>query len=394
VGAGHDGAAAELARRLHAGGFEVERHDFLDLIPGPIGPALRQLYHLELVAAPGSWQWQFDVAERRPALADRINIFSTLARRQTARLLSRGVAAIVSTYPLASQTLGCLRRSGELEVPVATFLTDMSVHRIWVADGIDAHLAIHPVPAAQAEGLGARQVRVTAPAVSPRFRPLVSAEEQWQARVQFGLPHGVALALVAAGSWGVGQIAQTALDIAATGLAVPVVACGQNARLRRKLSSSGVGVALGWVADMPALLRACDVVVQNAGGLTSLEALATGVPVVTYRCLPGHGQANAGALHSAGWAPWIQAEQQLAPVLRDCLTSAARHRAAAFTRQIGQATTTGADPASVIAALAGQPRPATPIPPGHLVAPSQRATSADPLDLVRHSDATPTEVIA
>jgi UDP-N-acetylglucosamine:LPS N-acetylglucosamine transferase len=354
VGAGHDGAAAELARRLQASGFEVERHDFLDLMPGPIGPALRQLYHLELLAAPGSWQWQFDVAERRPGLADRVNIFSTLARKQAARLLARGVAAIVSTYPLASQTLGHLRRSGELTVPVATFLTDMSVHRIWVADGVDAHLAIHPVPAAQAARLGASQVRLTAPAVCPRFRPLASVEEQWRARDQFGLPHGVALALVAAGSWGVGQVAQTAHDIAATGLAVPVVACGQNARLRRRLCSAGVGVALGWVADMPALLRACDVVVQNAGGLTSLEALATGVPVVTYRCLPGHGQANAGALHAAGWAPWIQAERQLPAVLGDCLTGTARHHAAVFTRQVAQATAAGTDPAAVIAALAGR----------------------------------------
>jgi hypothetical protein len=45
-------------------------------------------------------------------------------------------------------------------------------------------------------------------------------------------------------------------------------------------------------------------------------------------------------------------------VLRECLTSPARHRAAAFTRQIGQPTTSGAEPASLIAALAAHPRPA------------------------------------
>jgi UDP:flavonoid glycosyltransferase YjiC (YdhE family) len=37
---------------------------------------------------------------------------------------------------------------------------------------------------------------------------------------------------------------------------------------------------------MPSLLRAAEVVVHNAGALSCLEALASGVPVISYRCLP------------------------------------------------------------------------------------------------------------
>jgi UDP-N-acetylglucosamine:LPS N-acetylglucosamine transferase len=62
----------------------------------------------------------------------------------------------------------------------------------------------------------------------------------------------------------------------------------------------------GWVEDMPGLMRAVDVVVQNAGGLTSSEALATGLPVLTYRCLPGHGRANAAVLDRLGLARWVR----------------------------------------------------------------------------------------
>ncbi|MEE3921714.1 hypothetical protein V2I01_36055 [Micromonospora sp. BRA006-A] len=40
---------------------------------------------------------------------------------------------------------------------------------------------------------------------------------------------------------------------------------------------------------MPALMRAVDVMVENAGGLTCQEALAAGLPVVTYRPIAGHG---------------------------------------------------------------------------------------------------------
>ncbi|MEO7070492.1 MAG: hypothetical protein ABI131_08370, partial [Nostocoides sp.] len=56
---------------------------------------------------------------------------------------------------------------------------------------------------------------------------------------------------------------------------------------------------------------AVDAVVQNAGGSTSLEALAAGCPVVSYRCLPGHGETNAVALSHAGLAPWAKSPADL-----------------------------------------------------------------------------------
>src|ERR671928_11751 len=69
------------------------------------------------------------------------------AARRTLRALAPDTRAVVSTYPGASQVLGALRRRGRLTVPAFTYLTDFSVHTLWVAPGIDAHLAVHPVPA-------------------------------------------------------------------------------------------------------------------------------------------------------------------------------------------------------------------------------------------------------
>ena len=74
-------------------------------------------------------------------------------------------AAIVSTHPFASQALGELRAQGDLRVPVVTYLTDMSVHRAWVHPAVDVHLALHELPARQAEDLGAQLTRVVRPAV-------------------------------------------------------------------------------------------------------------------------------------------------------------------------------------------------------------------------------------
>jgi UDP-N-acetylglucosamine:LPS N-acetylglucosamine transferase len=207
---------------------------------------------------------------------------------------------------------------GELTVPALTYLTDFSVHPLWVAPGIDAHLAAHHVPAGQARALGAAAVMATRPVVDPRFTPTTAARRR-AARARFGLPEDARLALLVAGSWGVGAVREAALEIRDSGAAVPVVVCGRNQALAERLRDVGIEHAYGWVQDMPGLMHAADVLVQNAGGLSSLEAFASGLPVASYRCIPGHGQTNAAALHEAGLASWIREPDQLGTVLSDLL---------------------------------------------------------------------------
>jgi UDP-N-acetylglucosamine:LPS N-acetylglucosamine transferase len=239
---------------------------------------------------------------------------TSTARRLRAAIGPDTVAAI-STHPLASQVLGYLRQAGTLAAPVITYLTGMAVHRLWVAPNVDHHLAIHPIAAAQAEGLGAQNVIVTGPVVAPAFQR-ATPEHKWLARRRFGLPEDERIALVVAGSRSATEIEQTARDIVATRAALPVIACGTNHAARIRLGTSRQMQALDWVDDMPSLLHAADVVVQPGGGMTGFEALASGVPVITYRCGTGHSRLSAAALDEAGWAPWARDQAGLNRLLR------------------------------------------------------------------------------
>jgi UDP-N-acetylglucosamine:LPS N-acetylglucosamine transferase len=351
VGAGHDGVAGELQRRLRKHGFQVELVDFLDLLPGVLGRVLRTGYALELAVAPRTWQLLYTALDRHRRLAAVAAKLANLAKRRMLAAIGRDCVAVVSTYPLASQVLGGLRRGGELPVPVASFLCDMSVHQLWVSAGVDAHLTMHKIAADQAQALEAPGIVVTAPAVGPGFKPITCADESIQARQQFGLPGNAKLALVLAGSWGVGAVEQAALDLAASGLVVPVVVCGRNTRLRRRLSERRIGIALGWVDDMPALLRAADLVVHNAGGLSCMEALAVDIPVLTYRCIPGHGQTNVAALDLSGLAAHacdvVELHQLVAAAMSD--------EYPAMQRSAASALWSAPDPADVIVELARNP---------------------------------------
>jgi len=351
VGAGHDGVATELARRLRERGFQIELVDFLDLLPGVLGAALRRAYALALAVAPSSWQLLYTTLDRHPRQSAAVARMANLARPRMLAALGTDCRAVVSTYPLASQVLGQLRRHGTLAVPVTTFLCDMSVHSLWVSTGVDAHLAMHKVTADQADALGAPGVHITAPAIAPGFRPAHSPAEVASARARFGLPTEGKLALVLAGSWAVGQVERTVHELAATDTARPVVVCGRNNHLHRRLTRDGQCIPLRWIDDMPTLLHAADVVVHNAGGLSCQEALAAGVPVITYRCIPGHGQTNVAALDLSGLvahAPNLtELHRQLHAALADELTDVQRSAAAALLA--------APDPATVITTLAGEP---------------------------------------
>jgi processive 1,2-diacylglycerol beta-glucosyltransferase len=309
MGAGHDGAARELAGRLRSAGHEAEVRDFLDAGPLRIGSLLRRGYELELKHAPSAYDATYRLWYRVPWLCPMIAWFvCLLTRRRVMRWIRREeIDIVVSTYPLATLCLGRLRAVGRLRIPAVNFITDFGVHPLWVHRGMDLNLAVHPGPADDARRHTGRPSIACGPLVGEAYDPVGAAgpEARERARRELGLDPGDRAVLIVAGSWGVGSVADTFRLVAATGGFVPVVVCGRDetltARLRKVAAEiPGRSVVLGWTDRMPQLMAACDALIENAGGLTSLEALRIGLPVVSYDPIAGHGKENTSAMARAG----------------------------------------------------------------------------------------------
>lgn len=299
MGAGHDGAARELVRRLEAGGHRAEVRDFLDAAPLRIGGLVKRIYEFMIRRAPWSYELTYRVWYVLPFLCPPVAIF---VRWLTGRRLQRWVEdfdadVVVSTYPLATVALGALRQKGRLRVPAVNFITDFGVHPLWVHPAIDLNLATHPKPAAEAARRTGEPAIATGPLVSRRF---FVPEDRAAARLTLDLAPGDRGVLIVAGSWGVGAVARTFRIVADSGRYVPIVVCGHDDRLRRRLEATGRGRVLGWTDQMPSLMAACDALIENAGGLTSMEAFASRLPVVTFGAIAGHGRENTAAMESVG----------------------------------------------------------------------------------------------
>jgi UDP-N-acetylglucosamine:LPS N-acetylglucosamine transferase len=310
MGSGHDSAASELEKRLAAAGHVVTRADVLDLLPAGLGTALRSFYrgiitHLPAVYAGIYAAFFRDGRGPRPSS-------DPLAALAEGRLLDlaaeRRPDVIVSVFHLAAQLSGRLRARGLLTAPSAVLITDFAVHRQWLHHGNDLYLCLASEIGAQVERSLGRPAIASGPLVDERFTgPPTAGVRSWRQVAEAGRP----AALVSTGGWGVGTgIRDTAGRLAQAGY-LPIVLCGRSRRLHRQLAAMPRVLALDWAGDMPALMAAATILIDNAAGRTALEALAAGLPVIGYRPIAGHGAESVRRMASLGLSSYAPGPESL-----------------------------------------------------------------------------------
>jgi processive 1,2-diacylglycerol beta-glucosyltransferase len=314
MGAGHDGVAHELERRLHARGAQAKVYDYLEMLPGRMGPFYRACYQAQLTYAPSAYEWLYARMDRG-IMAPVAQRLGQMGRRKVRRI-ARDYDLVISTYPLGCQATGALRARGKLPIPAVGFLTDVDVHGLWLHPGIDRNLTVWHGSATVAIHRVGVPSHAVGPVLPDVFLEPASDVERRQARALLDVAEDVIVVLVVAGSWGVGDIGSTARAIRDSGVGTPVVLCGRNDDLVKELGDEEGVIALGWTRQVRRLLAAADVLVHNAGGLSCLEGFAVGVPVIGYACLPGHGHRNSLAMKQAGVAADATSVEELLEQIR------------------------------------------------------------------------------
>jgi UDP-N-acetylglucosamine:LPS N-acetylglucosamine transferase len=314
VGAGHDGVARELAHRLAEAGHEVDVLDLLDGLPWLTGVLLGSAYLLVLRRAPWAYEATCRLVERS-RLVQRLADAVCCSGAAWLQVRVQDVDLVVATYPPAARVLGHLRLSGRLRAPAATYLTDPAPNFLWVHPAVDLHLAVGRATAEEAERRYGVPVVAGGPLVDRAFRRQDRTAARAHLRQVVGVPPEERVALVVLGSLGLGQVDAAVIALRAAAL-TPVVLCGRNDALRRRLSRRPGVVALGWRTDGPRLVAGADLVVHNAGGLSLTEAVVAGIPSLTFAPVAGHGRANARTLDDSGAVRWARTAQDLTRLAR------------------------------------------------------------------------------
>jgi processive 1,2-diacylglycerol beta-glucosyltransferase len=332
VGEGHAAAARALAADLVGERADVEVL-ICDALAG-LGRFLRYVlldaYRWQLRSAP----WIFGLLYR---LFARVPLFRGLGRAGLALFGARGLLRlidryrpdiVVSTFPAATSVLGYLRRRRRLTVPTCATATDLAGLEFWVHPRIDLHLVMHEMCVVSVERVtGVGSARHVQPLVARAFFAPCFRE---QARRELVLPLDKPVVVVSGGGWGVGDLAGAVRACLQLPAAVVVCLTGRNEPLQTQLSEAFAGEArvrvLGFTTQMSELLAASDALVHSTGGVTCLEALVRGCPIVAYGAPPGHARRTARVMTSLGLLQSADSLPQLVAALGRALAQPAAER--------------------------------------------------------------------
>lgn len=307
VGEGHAAAARALAHQIEASPqpAEVTVIDGLAAMGVLLKPVVEDGYRVQLRFIPWSYTLVYELLERfAPVRVIARALLCLFGSRPLARSIAKhDPDVIVSTYPAVTVVLARLRRTHAVKCPTVATITDLTGLFFWAQPGIDTHLVMYGESLQSVEqiaGQGSAQL----------VRPLISAEflEErctTESRRALGLPEHGRMVVVSGGGWGVGDVEGAVREIAGIeDVSAIVCLAGRNeqlgGRLRRKFSDEPRVHVYGFTDRMPEILSAADTLVHSTGGVTCLEAKATGTPVVSYGLPVGHARLNTRVMADLG----------------------------------------------------------------------------------------------
>jgi len=314
-GAGHVRAAQALEKAFLARGDCLVEH--VDVIRH-VSRLFRQVYEKTYISmvrrAPEMMGLLYDKTDRpwrnlrRRLALDRMNT------QRMIRMLKRVQPDLcVATHFLPGEILAWLIAKEKLQARNAIVVTDYDVHAMWLCRTVDRYyVALEESAEYLAEiGVPREKLRVTGIPVDPMFARPVDKEA---ARKRLKLDGRAPVVLIAAGGYGIGPVERLVEDLLRLNKPWQIVAiAGKAEETRRKLEgiarktgnlASGAARldAVGFTTEMDQYMAAADLLVGKAGGLTTSEALARGLPLALIEPIPGQEERNADHLLEAGAA--------------------------------------------------------------------------------------------
>jgi UDP-N-acetylglucosamine:LPS N-acetylglucosamine transferase len=325
VGEGHLAAARAITEGLEQRGVEVVERDGLIALGHVARHVIRDGYRLQLRLAPWSYSLMYMLFNRL-AISRRVGevVLSRVGRRRLLRLVAQTRPdVVVSTHPALTCVLGRARRRRRLTVPLVAPITDLADYEVWAHRGADIHLVMHEHAIGPVERhAGAGSAVLVGPLVAQRFRAVRDAAA---ARRALQLPeHGTVVA-VSGGGWGVGDLSGGVEAALACGAEAVVAVAGRNAAAERSLARRFAGddrvTVLGFTKHMDELMRAADVLIHSTGGVTSLEALSCGCPMIAYGASAGHIRVHNATMAALGLIALADTRAELQELLAGHLAS-------------------------------------------------------------------------
>lgn len=301
TGEGHNHCAQAVREAFDARGAVTEQADLLHMFGGSSGPLSfdRVLNHISS-ATPAVFGAMYRAGEAYSATGITSPVYlanTRYAERLGEFIRDSGYDAVVCSHLFPMETLTRLRKKGACRASCYGVLSDYTCIPFLAETELDGYFLPHAEvrDACIRAGMDAARLTVTGMPVSAAFRELMTKQ---QAREALGLPQEKRIYLIMTGGIGCGDA--VALCDAIRRFPDPdtllCVLPGRNEELRALLQETyqdGGVLTVPFTDRVATYMRAADVLLSKAGGISSSEAAVCEVPLVHTMVIPGVETQNA-----------------------------------------------------------------------------------------------------
>ncbi|WP_322508878.1 MGDG synthase family glycosyltransferase [Anaerolinea sp.] len=343
TGGGHRSAAEAIIEALdvlYEGRIACEMVDFFKQYAPPPMNLAPEIYP-PLSRMPALWGMGYRISDGPRRTRVFYSAIWPYVRRHIQQLMAEHPAHLyVSVHQLINTPMA--RALAGTGIPLVTVVTDMvTTHAAWYARGA-THVVVPTEEAFRRgvnAGLSPEQMTVVGMPVALRFQRLNEAREDIRRRL--GWNENLPVALMVGGGEGMGPLEEMARAVDEAQLPVTlVIVTGRNQALRMRLERRRWHIPVhvyGFVTEMPAFMRAADILVSKAGPGTISEAFIPGLPILRYSKMHGQEDGNVTYVVETGAGLWTPTPEELVSALRRWLEHPEElRRAAEVCRQLAR----------------------------------------------------------
>ena len=319
TGEGHNHCALAVKEILEEKGLKVEFLDMLQMFGrgGPLSfekilnrisskkpEIFGKMYHAgELVSASG--------------ITSPVYIANAAHASELGKFIEKnGYDAVICSHLFPMETLTYLRRRGECSAKCYGILSDYTCIPFLAETDLDAYFIPHADVKADCinAGMSSEKLIVTGMPVSRQFSESTSKTD---ARKILGLPAEKKIYLIMTGGIGCGDVISLCdkLRRLPSDNSVFCILPGKNTELKNALEEKyrEQNVIIVPFTDKVALyMRASDVLLSKAGGISSSEAAVCGIPIVHTMVIPGVETLNAKFFEEHGMSFFASGPEEAA----------------------------------------------------------------------------------
>jgi len=310
AGAGHVKAAIALEKAFAADArvTDIINMDALQYTNKLFRDFYSKLYNSLINSAPNFLGWWYKASDE-PWRTDKMRI---MIDRLNTRPLVKLIRAfdphiIVCTHFMPAGIISHLIATKQLQAKLSIVVTDFNFHAMWLSRAFHRYFVALEETKAYLTTLGLPSERITVSGIpiDPIFQDPINRINECN---YLSLNPEKPIILVSAGASGMsGTEFMVERLFELHGDTQIIVVCGRNELLTRRINEltkykKNQFTVIGYTDRMNILMKISTILISKPGGMTSAEALASGIPMCIVNPIPGQEERNCDHLLEQGTA--------------------------------------------------------------------------------------------